>query len=991
MHKDQRSTTIESSCTPNYKKVLSISALGVLVMPLLSLILPAQAAIYPSVMLNESEFQLFVSPAAPNLPADSESYHVMIQLQTADDDTPFNAPAEFEIRLVSSDPSVVGIPQERIIFGAGQSMIKAEIKTTEKAGIASITALAEGVASHTSAITTLRMDSFEPTRLAIYAAPPSFIPDPKFVGMVYVQLLNSQSLPAVSKIDTPVDLSSSESTVGKTPSFAVIPAGSSGVLVEFTPQKNIGHTTLKASALGLAPAELQVNVQGPVAEKILIEFAPDVLPAVNYNDAVMTIQLVDEDNNPVKASSTTRITLRSSDSSIAEVPQYVEILAGHSYATSFVKSKGTVGSVTITASATGYETGLNSIEAIPMSTASLEEAKVLKVFSVPSILPPDNSEHQSIVLAFQDDQGNPYRQSNYIYSRIALSTSNTQLGDITSTSFIGKETYAIGKFKTKYAIGDTVLTASAQSYQPGQFELIVAGSGPAAVSLIQLPGIIEAKGLSSNSLIVSLLGHSGEPVAAQEDTTVYLSSSSTDVAKVHASVLIPAGESHVITEVQSTQKAGQTIISGASEGLASGSTTYRTVGFSGSISEYHLGLYSIPKLPADGKAHEAIIVQLQDQSGLPVLAKADTEVSLSAASFAGGSIQDKVVIRAGTNLAGAIFTTSVLEDKEFKVTASGQGFQSVELELETANQPLTIVKSTTFPSRANFEDEILVGVDVYSGAIPIEGVTVTITGTSAEDNVIMTDASGHAEGRYVPTMPGTNSIAIVANKPGYIEEILTSRVILDQSVRFIVGAETLGGNEIVSQVKISGPGSSKIQTSKPGAPISYDDAKWGSYTLDAQEQIKTGNAIYDFTTWSDGSTDNPRTISVVDDTEIKAIYNAQYLLQVVDPSGLAQGEGYYAEGTSVTLAVSETSVGGILVDKMFNGWSGDIVSSMASTSITMDGPKTANALWSDNYLKIVLIIVAVAGAGFFYYSKVFKPKKMLEEKQRAPDLDWYKS
>jgi hypothetical protein len=960
-------------------------------MPLLSLILPAEAATNPSVMLNESEFQLFVSPAAPNLPADSGSYHVMIQLQTADDDTPFEAPAEFEIKLVSSDPSVVGIPEERIVFGAGQSMIKAEIKTSEKAGIASITALAEGIASYTSTITTLRMDSFEPTRLAIYAAPSSFIPDPKFVGMIYLQLLNSQSLPAVSKIDTPVDLSSSESTIGKTPSYAVIPAGSSGVLVEFTPQKNIGQTTLKASALGLAPAELQVNVQGPVAKKIMIEFAPDVLPAVNYNDAVMTVQLVDEDNNPVKASSITRITLRSSDSSIAEVPQYVEILAGHSYATSFMKSKGTVGSVTITASATGYETGLNSIEAIPMSAASLEEAKVLKVFSVPSTLPPDNSEHQSIVVAFQDDQGNPYRQSNYIYSRIALSTSNTQVGDITSASFVSKETYAIGKFKTKYAIGDTVLTASAQSYQPGQFELIVGGSGPAAVSLIQLPGIVEAKGLSSNSLVVSLLGHSGEPVAAQEDTTVYLSSSSTDVAKVHASVLIPAGESHAVTEVQATQKAGQTIISGASEGLASGSTTYRTVGFSGSISEYHLGLYSIPKIPADGKAHEAIVVQLQDQSGLPVLAKVDTEVSLSAASFAGGSIQDRVVIRAGTNLAAAIFSTSVFEDNEFKVTASGQGFQSVEVELETTTQPLTIVKSTTFPSRASFEDEIYIGVEVYSGAIPIAAATVTITGTSAQDNTFTTDANGHAEGRYVPTLPGTNSITVIATKPGYEQEILTSRIILDQSVKFIVGAETLGGKEISSQIKITSPGSTKTQTAKPGAPITYNDAKWGSYTLNAQEQIKTSNAIYDFAGWSDGSTANPRTISVVDDSIIKATYRAQYLLQVMDPNGLAQGGGYYAEGSSAILAVSQTSVGGILVDKSFDGWSGDIISSMPSTSITMDGPKTANAVWSDNYLKIVLIVTAVGGGTFAYYWKIYKPKRELEAVQRAPDLDWYKS
>jgi hypothetical protein len=960
-------------------------------MPLVGLLTPAQAATTSMIRLNESEFQLFVFPAAPNLPADSGSYHVLVQLQTAHDDKPFESPSDFELKLVSSDPSVIIIPQDLITFKAGETMVKAEIMTTNKAGIASITALTEGAASHTATVNTMRMDSLEPTRLALYAAPASFIPDPKFTGLVYIQLLNSQNLPAVSTFDTAIDLSSSQATVGSIPSYAVIPAGSSGVLIEFKPQKNIGETTLKASAPGLAPAQLSVDVTGPVAQRISVEFAPNILPAVNYHDAMMSVQLVDGDNNPVRASSNVRITLRSSDTSISSVPQYVDISAGNSYTIVPVTAKGTQGTATITASATGYETGLREITAVPLSNATLNDAKVLKVFSVPSILPPDGLEHQSIVIAFQDNNGNPYRQSSYLYSRIALSTSNTQVGDISSTSFVAKETYAIGKFKTRFAIGETVLTASLQGYQPGQGTLTVDGSGPAAIALAQLPGVIEANGISSNSLVVSLVGHNGEPVAAQQDMTVYLSSSNTDIAKVQASVLVRAGKDHAVSEVVTTQRAGQAIVSGASDGLASGSVTFKTVGFSGSISEYHLGVFSIGKLPADGKEYEAIVVQLQDQNGLPVLAKSDTDVSLSSSSFLGGTVQEKVVIKAGASLTTAVFRASLQVDDGFKITASGQGFNSVDSELETTSQPLTIIRTEAYPTRGNFEDEIVLSADVYSGAIPIGNAALTITGINARDNVIMTDENGHAEGKYIPTLPGTNSIIVKANKPGFAEASVSSRIILDQSVNFIIGAQTQAGNEFTSQFKVATTGNPKPQTAKPGAPITYENAKWGAYTITAPEEVKTANAIYKFTSWSDGLTENPRTFSIFEDTEIKAVYEAKYLLQITDANGLSRGGGYYDEGSVATITMSQNTVGGVLIDKTFEGWTGDLKSSSLSASIIMDGPKNVIAIWSDSYLKIVLIIAAVSGGGFFYYWKIFRPKKELQEKQRAPDLDWYKS
>ncbi|MGI0016513.1 MAG: hypothetical protein ACREBU_24085, partial [Nitrososphaera sp.] len=368
---------------------------------------------------------------------------------------------------------------------------------------------------------------------------------------------------------------------------------------------------------------------------------------------------------------------------IVVVPQSVEIPAGKSHALVYAQSKGTLGTATITATATGYETGFNVIQAVEMSTASSSDPKVLQLYSVPSVLPPDNSEHQAIVVAFLDQEGKPYRQTGWLYSRIALSTSNTQVGEITSTTLTTKETYAIAKFKTKYSIGETTLTASLEGYTPTQLTLKIDGSGPAAVMLTQLPGIIEANNFGSESLVISLVDHRGQPVAAQEDTVVYLSSADPEIAKVQASATIKAGKSHITSDVRATLRDGITTITGAAEGLASGSINFRTVGFTGSISEYHLGLYPIPKLPADGREYQALVVQLQDQAGLPVLAKSDVPVSLSSASGIAGSVQESAVIPAGSSLVTATFKTSLTEDSEFKVTASSQGFTSVEAEMET--------------------------------------------------------------------------------------------------------------------------------------------------------------------------------------------------------------------------------------------------------------------------------------------------------------------
>ncbi|MGI0025115.1 MAG: hypothetical protein ACREA4_08230, partial [Nitrososphaera sp.] len=333
---------------------LGLITLVLLLTSVLSFIIPA-GAVSSSSQVGQTEFQLFVVPAAPNLPADGNSYYVTVQLQDLQYGKVIEAPEALTVTLISSDPSVAVVNHEKTVLGKGESMLQAEVQTTDKAGVVTITALVEGAKSSTASITTYKMDSLDPIRLALYAAPSSFIPDPQHIGMIYIQTLNSQNLPSVSKNDVTVDLSSSDATVGRVPSYVVIPAGKSGVSVAFTPQKQEGQTIVRASAPGLAPGEVSLEVKGSVATKLMLEFAPNIIPAVSYNSVMMTVQLGDDHGKPVKASKNLQILLKSSDTSVVKVPPSLEILSGNSYATVYVQSNGKIGIATIAATATGYE------------------------------------------------------------------------------------------------------------------------------------------------------------------------------------------------------------------------------------------------------------------------------------------------------------------------------------------------------------------------------------------------------------------------------------------------------------------------------------------------------------------------------------------------------------------------------------------------------------------------------------------------------------
>lgn len=965
----------------------SVAIASFAIFALLGMLLPNMASIpsaYAATALNTT-FQLQMVPLAEKLPADDGIYYATIQLQSARDSNPVFAPYDLDIRIASSDPSVLGV-EDKVTLKEGQSMTKTELITTSKAGEATITAQVDGMKSASITINTLKLDSLEPTKIALSFAPSALVPDPNINGVVYIQLLNSQNLPAAATSDLLVSLSSSKPQVGTIQSYVKISPGATGISIPFTPKGAVGTTKVSASAPGLAPAQIDVKTDGPVATKLVVEFGPPKVPSAKGFKSMMSVQLRDASDNPVKATEPVDIALRSSNTSVTRVPNTVTIDPGDSYVTVPLQSEGGSGKAEITASAKDLESATGILETTTISSGASEY--FIKLYQVPSKLPPDNAEHETIILQFVDSAGRPYNAFSFMYDWVIMTSSDTRIGTVLST-YERQYLFAIATFKTTPLAGTTTITASSEGFASAQQDIEVSGAAPAALKLTQIPTVVQANNMKSQSLVMaSLLDSMGKPTYAREDKVVYLTSSNPAVASPVMSVIIKAGTSRAFVAVDTTTTPGNAMISAASSGLATGNLNMQVVGTKGTISQYELALTTIPKIPADGRDYDAIFIQVQDPTGNnPVPAKSDIPVILSSSSLTAGRVQPDVTIPKGSSYAIAKFTTGNVEESGVKITASSPGFKSVDATLQTTLQPVEVTFVTRPPTQADFDVEIPVEMQAKTGPFPLKGATIEISGQYSNPTYTTTDESGYAKGTYIANRPGTNTIEAKVAMPGYKEGTAKSAISLSQNVNLVIKAASEGGRDIPSQLKVLAlKGGAKTYNTQ----ATFKDAKWGAYTVTALD-TKNNSGEFKFVRWSDGETQNPRTFDVIRDDTITAVYSAKYMLQVSSEFGNTWGTGYYKEGDKATIGVDSTYASTGLIDKNFVGWSGDVSLASSTGQVAVSGPMVIKAEWQDNYLKVIILVGGLGGAGFYLYTKMIKPRRVKAEMARTPDLDWYKS
>jgi hypothetical protein len=115
---------------------------------------------------------------------------------------------------------------------------------------------------------------------------------------------------------------------------------------------------------------------------------------------------------------------------------------------------------------------------------------------------------------------------------------------------------------------------------------------------------------------------------------------------------------------------------------------------------------------------------------------------------------------------------------------------------------------------------------------------------------------------------------------------------------------------------------------------------------------------------------------------VVAHYKTQYLLTVSSEYGIVQGGGWYDAGSSATFSVTtevDTSYG---VKQVFEKWTGDMESTSAATTITMNSPHTLTAVRRTDstilYATIALAICAAFALGIgltaFAFARMREPK-----------------
>jgi hypothetical protein len=247
-----------------------------------------------------------------------------------------------------------------------------------------------------------------------------------------------------------------------------------------------------------------------------------------------------------------------------------------------------------------------------------------------------------------------------------------------------------------------------------QFNAYAQTSEPAKLKIYVGPTKVLADNKAYEIIFVQLVDSKDKPARASESITIYLSSSQTHIGSVDPTIIVPKGATYAAATFYSTYTPGTTTITATAPGFATVQASITTVGPVPS----KLAVYCLPPvLPADGRAYEAVIVQLQDSAGTPAKAPiGDVNVTLSSSNVTVGTVTPYITIKAGSTFAAALFITN--NTGSATITAMASGYASGQATIKTE-------QATTEP----------VKLKVYVGPlkVPAEGITYDVIAVQLQD------------------------------------------------------------------------------------------------------------------------------------------------------------------------------------------------------------------------------------------------------------------
>jgi hypothetical protein len=219
---------------------------------------------------------------------------------------------------------------------------------------------------------------------------------------------------------------------------------------------------------------------------------------------------------------------------------------------------------------------------------------------------------------------------------------------------------------------------------------------PVGLSLSTIPPQLPADNNTYPAVVVSVLGASGAPTVALTDINVSLTSSEEYVGKVTANLVIAAGQTYAIANFTTTHTAGVTTITATTTGLAtasSGVTTVIAVGY-----PTHLVITAVPdSVPASAASTGNLILELEDDVGLPAKAIADIPISLYSSNTNVVNVTAATaVMKQGEYLVEINYTSGFVPGSAV-ITASAPGFASGIATISVLGSPPLALKLQAQP------------------------------------------------------------------------------------------------------------------------------------------------------------------------------------------------------------------------------------------------------------------------------------------------------
>ena len=568
--------------------------------------------------------------------------------------------------------------------------------------------------------------------LTLTASPPMLPADGGTYQSLFLEFKNSTSgLPYIPPANLTVSLSSTNLQAGSVPSTITFPAGSLFVNVPFTTTLSSGATTVNAFVAGYGAASAQVltTLAGGMPAALEVFLSPTQLPPNEKFTGTVIVMAVDSLGSPVKLGNPLTVALSSSESQIGSVPTSLTIPAGSSYGEATFSPTYLAGQTIISASSPGLTPG-----SAAMSTVGSVGAKLVLSAAPPKIVA-SSSESTTLSIQLQDNNSETPVLAPSAVS-VVLTSSNTNVANPQSTlvTIPAGSSYATVNVKAGTTIGVANITASAQGYLKGSTMITTsaATTTPNSLSLSFAPRILLPNNMTYVGAVVIELETcttSGcSPATSASPVTVYTRSSNNATMQVSTiPVTIPAGQTHVSTNISSTFRPGNAQITAQAIGLSSDTESLTSFGLTPNALSVQSGS---SELLADGESYNFVTVGLINLgTGSPATAPVNTVVNLALTSSVAGSIVPTVMIPEGQSFVRANFTSLGLPGIT-EITATASNYTTANVNLTLVNPPATNLALFAAPNQVlasgQTYENLLVQLQNSAGSPEKTDVNVTV-------------------------------------------------------------------------------------------------------------------------------------------------------------------------------------------------------------------------------------------------------------------------